>query len=329
MASSPCRLEECMAVTCMNSWVGKFHLITADTSLERMFEGLWSESQAEWQTFNDGRKSAEKLLLEPPDLFLIDNRIPDISGIELARLIKGENVYRQIPVVLLLSGADACGDLSFGELEVDDFLVLPCEDDVVRLRIMLALQRGKRSFDANPLTRLPGNTSVIKRIQQGIGRCEEFAVGYVDLDYFKSFNDKYGFSRGDEVLMMTSRLLVNSVRGTPFGQSFLGHVGGDDFVFITPFTCAEDICRGIVSSFDAIIPSFYDEKDRLAGGIRSKDRSGNERDYPLMTVSIGVTHNLGGRLKHYGQASAAASALKNLAKRNGRSGYVIDRRAYP
>ncbi|WP_416246204.1 diguanylate cyclase [Desulfocurvibacter africanus] len=329
MALSPCRLEEHMTATCADSWVGKFHLITADAGLERMLKGLWPGSQAEWQTFSEGRKSVEKLLLEPPELFLIDNRIPDISGIELARLVKGENVYRQIPVVLLLARAEAFEGVDFRELEIDDFLVLPCEAELARLRIMLALQRGKRSFDANPLTRLPGNTSIIRRIQRGIECGEEFAVGYVDLDFFKSFNDRYGFSRGDEVLMMTSRLLVNSVRGAPAKQSFLGHVGGDDFVFITPCTYAEATCRSIVSSFDAIIPSFYDEKDRLAGGIRSKDRSGNERDYPIMTVSIGVTHNLGGRLKHYGQASAAASALKTLAKQNGKSGYVVDRRAYP
>lgn len=318
-----------MTATCTDSWIGKFYLITSDDGLEQMLKGLWSGSQAEWRTFREGRKSVEKLLLEPPELFLIDNRIPDISGIELARLVKGENVYRQIPVMLLLPKAEAVAGFDFRDLEVDDFLVLPCEVELARSRIMLALQRGKRSFDANPLTRLPGNTSIIRRIQRGIECGEEFAVGYVDLDFFKSFNDKYGFSRGDEVLMMTSRLLANSLRGAQASKRFVGHVGGDDFVFIAPYTEAEAVCRSIISSFDAIIPSFYDDKDRLSGGIRSKDRSGNERDYPIMTVSIGVTHNLGGRLKHYGQASAAASALKSLAKQSGKSWYVLDRRAYP
>lgn len=318
-----------MTTTYMEPWAGRFYLITADAGLEGTLKGLWPEWQITWLTFREGCKSVERLLLEPPDLFLIDNRIPDIPGVELARLVKGENVYRQIPVVLILSLEDISAGLDLSELEVDDFLALPCDSGLVRARILLALQRAKRSFDANPLTRLPGNTSIIRRIQRGIECGEEFAVGYVDLDYFKSFNDKYGFSRGDEVLMMTSRLVVNSLRAASASKRFAGHVGGDDFVFVVPFRDAEGICRSIVTAFDAIIPSFYDEQDRLAGCIRSKDRQGDSKNFPIMTVSIGVTHNLGGRLKHYGQASAAAAALKGLAKHNGRSGYVVDRRTLP
>lgn len=318
-----------MTTACMEPWVGKFYLITADAGLERTLGNLWPEEQAAWLTFRDGRKSIEKLLMEPPDLFLIDNRAPDIPGVEVARLVKGENVYRQIPVMLILSLSDIAAGFDLSEIEVDDFLALPCDTGLARTRILLTIQRAKRSFDANPLTRLPGNTSIIRRIQRGIECGEEFAMGYVDLDHFKSFNDKYGFSRGDEVLMMTSRLVVNSLRSVPAGKRFVGHVGGDDFVFVVPFRDAEDICRRIVAAFDAIIPSFYDEQDRLAGCIRAKDRQGQGREFPLMSVSIGVTHNLGGRLRHYGQASAAAAALKGLAKQEGRSRYVIDRRTLP
>lgn len=318
-----------MTTTFIEPWAGKFHLITADEGLERVLKSLWPDSQTAWLTLHEGRKSMERLLMEPPDLFLIDNRIPDIPAVDLAKLVKGENVYRQIPVMLLLALEDVPTLENMSDVEVDDFLVLPCDASLARLRIELTLQRSRRSFDANPLTRLPGNTSIIRRIQRGIESGEEFAVGYVDLDHFKSFNDKYGFSRGDEVLMMTSRLVVNSLRGVPAPKRFVGHVGGDDFVFIAPLQDAEDICRGIAETFDAIIPSFYDEQDRITGRILSKDRQGQAQEFPLMTVSIGVTHNRGGRLRHYGQASAAAAALKGLAKQNGRSGYVIDRRTHP
>ncbi|MFW6324163.1 MAG: GGDEF domain-containing protein, partial [Desulfovibrionales bacterium] len=201
--------------------------------------------------------------------------------------------------------------------------------EVARSRISLALHRSIRELDANPLTKLPGNTSIIHRIQELIERREDFALAYVDLDHFKSFNDKYGFSRGDEVLMMTARVIVNTIRSMLGVSGFVGHVGGDDFVFILPPDIAEDACRRILENFDGIVPHFYDAEDRRRGKIVSVDRQGREQEFSLMTVSIGVVLNRNGNLEHYGQASQTAMNLKKKAKENPKSSYVVDRRRTP
>jgi len=159
-----------------------------------------------------------------------------------------------------------------------------------------------------------------------IDRQEDFALAYADLDYFKSFNDKYGFSRGDEVLMMSARIIVNTIRGFTGVRSFVGHVGGDDFVFILPPDKVELACQHIVENFDSIVPHFYDEEDRAKGYIQSTDREGNMRTFPLMAISIAVVLNIGGRLKHYGEASQIAMTLKKKAKENPKSSYVLDQR---
>lgn len=302
-------------------------LLTPDPELAALFQGLWPGGEVEWTVFERGRRAMEVIFNEPPDLLVVDNRLEDIASTEVATIVKSENVYRQLPVILCLDETDLLQPWNWNELEADDFLVRPVSPVQARERVHLTLCRASRAMDANPLTKLPGNTSIIQRIQDLIDRKDDFALSYCDLDYFKSFNDKYGFSRGDEVLMMTARVIVNTIRGFTGIRTFVGHVGGDDFVFITPASIAEEACRRVVDAFDGIVPHFYDQDDRDRGSIVSTDRQGEVRTFPLMALSIAVVFNTGGRLKHFGEASAIAMGLKKKAKENPKSCYVLDRRS--
>ncbi|MGE4553226.1 MAG: diguanylate cyclase, partial [Desulfovibrionaceae bacterium] len=291
---------------------------------------LWWPGSMEVTVFPRGKPALERILLDPPDLLILEQRLPDTTGKQILELIKGENVYRQVPVILCLDEGDMEYPWDWTDVEADDFLLRPYSPVEVRDRVNLTLCRALRSLDANPLTRLPGNTTIIQRLQGLIDRKADFGLGYCDLDYFKSFNDKYGFSRGDEVLMMAARVVVNTVkRYKPLGEvrPFVGHVGGDDFVFMVHASQAEDCCRQIIKSFDDIVPSFYDADDRRRGYIHSVDRQGREQNFPLMAVSIAVVFNTNGKLTHYGEASSVAVGLKKKAKENPKSSYVLDQRA--
>jgi GGDEF domain-containing protein len=303
-----------------------FFLVTADPVLEGELRALWPEEEVRWTSFERGTSALECLFCNPPDLLVVDERLPDLQGTDLVQLIKGENVYRQLPVVLCLDGVESLQDQPFDMLEIDDFLMKPVRPAIARGRLVLAYHRATRELDASPLTKLPGNTSIIHKIQELIDREEDFALAYIDLDHFKSFNDKYGFSRGDEVLLMTARVIVNSIRGFMGANTFVGHVGGDDFVFIVPPDKAEIACRQVLDNFDSIVPCFYDEEDRVRGAIHSVDRQGKEQVFPLMAISIAVVFNLDGRLKHSGEASQIAMNLKKVAKKNPKSCYVLDQR---
>lgn len=301
-------------------------ILSPDLELVEMLKALWGAEWMEFMVFDRGRGAIEFLFNDPPDLLVVDNRLEDISGSEVANLVKSENVYRQLPVVLVLEHEDMDSPWDWTTVEVDDFLVRPFTPSEARDRINLTLCRAMRALDANPLSKLPGNTSIIQRIQHLIDKREDFALAYCDLDYFKSFNDKYGFSRGDEILMMTARVIVNTIKGFGGSGNFVGHVGGDDFVFIMPPERVEEACQRIVQSFDSIVPNFYDADDRKQGKITSTDRQGDVREFPLMAVSIAVVFNIDGRLEHYGEASAIAMSLKKKAKENPKSCYVLDRR---
>lgn len=301
-------------------------LLSPDPELAALFRSLWDASEMEWTVIEQGRRAMEIIFNEPPDILLVDNRLQDIPSLDVAAIVKSENVYRQLPVILCLDAGDLAEGWNWNEIEADDFLVRPITPQEARERVHLTLCRASRAMDANPLTKLPGNTSIISRIQDLIDRKDDFALAYCDLDHFKSFNDKYGFSRGDEVLMMSARVIVNTIRSFPGVKSFVGHVGGDDFVFIVPARIAEEACKRVVAAFDDIVPHFYDADDRDRECIISTDRQGEVRTFPLMAVSIAVVFNTGGRLKHYGEASAIAMGLKKKAKENPKSSYVLDRR---
>lgn len=302
-------------------------LVSPDESLKELLCSIWPEDVLDFTTYSEAKGAVEHLFNDPPDLLIVDNRLADVSAAELARLVKSENVYRQLPVIVCLDDADLQNPWDWNKVEVDDFLIRPFFKPVVRERVNLTLCRALRALDANPLSKLPGNTSIIQRIQTLIDRKQDFALAYCDLDYFKSFNDKYGFSRGDEVLMMSARIIVNTVKSFVGEQTFVGHVGGDDFVVITSPDIVEEVCQRIIFSFDGIVPNFYDMEDRKRKSIVSTDRQGNIQTFPLMAISIAVVFNINGKLKHYGEASAIAMGLKKKAKEDPKSSYVLDRRS--
>jgi diguanylate cyclase (GGDEF)-like protein len=214
-------------------------------------------------------------------------------------------------------------------MPIDDYLHRPLNDRDVLARVSMVFARAERVRDANPLTRLPGNYSIMKQIQARIDTGDHFEVAYVDLDNFKSFNDKYGFLRGDDIIKITTRLLTNSVRKIQSAEAFVGHVGGDDFVFIVPPEDMAHVCQEVIRNFDLIVGDFYDEEDRAKGCIESTNRKGEKETFPLVSLSIAVVTNEHRPIKHIGEVSAIAAEVKKLVKMMPGSNYHKDLRGSP
>ena len=293
-----------------------------------MLKDLWPQTMVRWLFFASGREAAGALLAFPPHLLICSLTLPDgMSGFDIAKILKDENVYSQIPVVLCLTPEEMEAERNWSDLAVDDFFEFPSPVPKIKARLEMVRNRAVRTLDANPLTHLPGNTSIIRCTQGFIEQHKDFAFGYCDLDYFKPFNDAYGFSRGDEVLMMTARVIFNSIQALALPFSFVGHIGGDDFVFIVPVDAAEVACEKIIATFDDIVPRFYDDEDRQNRCIVSIDRKNKPCSFPLMGLSIAVVFNREGSISHYAEASNIAMSLKKKAKMNSSSTYVFDRRS--
>jgi len=236
--------------------------------------------------------------------------------------LKQDPMYTRF-VILALVEADLLPTMNWQNFPADDYLALPLNHEELLARLRLNLTRSQRHMDANPLTRLPGNHAIMREVQGRLETGIPFIAGYFDIDHFKAFNDKYGFSRGDEVLRMTARLLVTMVQR--HGPGFVGHVGGDDFIFLSS-SRPEAVCGDIVQAFDGIAGRFYDEEDRLQGGIRVLGRRDVEQVFPLMSCSIAVVDTAFSKVRHLADVAARTAEIKKHLKSVGGSLYLVDRR---
>lgn len=260
-----------------------------------------------------------------PDLIIIaDGDINDRVISSVSSNLKSDPLFNHLPVLVLLDEIRL--ESNPGNPFFDDYITIPFKGDDLLLRCHLCIKRSKKILEINPLTKLPGNITIIKEIQKRIDDDIPFALAYVDIDFFKPFNDKYGFSRGDEVIRLLGRLLTNVVKMRSEDHGFVGHVGGDDFVFIIPPEHIETVCEETIRYFDSMIPSFYDPPERDKGFIEATDREGNKKIFPFLGLSIGVAHNRYREFSHYGQASEIATELKIFAKKFNGSCYKVDRR---
>jgi GGDEF domain-containing protein len=207
----------------------------------------------------------------------------------------------------------------------DDFLKQNMEEWEKLLRLETVIRRAERDVSVHPTTRLPGTAMIERDIAARLNASESFAVCYADIDNFKEFNDRYGYAHGDRVILLTSKILRDVVKAfAPTG--FLGHIGGDDFIFNVPLDIFEACCREIISIFDTLIPFQYSEEDRKAGFFWGKDRRGQLHRIALMTLSIGVVTNHHRKFTHPAQVGELATEMKAYAKTKQGSIYVVDRR---
>ncbi len=181
-------------------------------------------------------------------------------------------------------------------------------------------------LDANPLTRLPGGVAIEEVLKVKLAEEAPLAFCLFDLRHFKGFNDRYGYARGNEVILATAEIIREAVREHGGEGDFIGHIGGDDFVLITGPGRHEIICDAVIEAFDRKIQAFYDLEDRQRGFIQGATRTGQVVSFPIMTLSIAVVTNQQRKLKSHIQVGEIAAEMKNFAKTFSKSTYVVDRR---
>ncbi|MGH8188545.1 MAG: diguanylate cyclase, partial [Steroidobacteraceae bacterium] len=177
--------------------------------------------------------------------------------------------------------------------------------DVLRLITEQQLQSAKHS---NPLTLLPGNAAVRSCIDRLLENHKRFVVAHFDLDSFKPYNDVYGYAHGDQVILHLAGLLksVFSAR-----LDFVGHVGGDDFLVVMRSADWRERVIRTLERFSATVSNFYSPEHAREGHIMANDRDGQQRKYPLLTVSVAA---LDSETTGAGSADAIAHLLAHVKK---------------
>ncbi|MDH5235332.1 MAG: diguanylate cyclase [Gemmatimonadota bacterium] len=260
-----------------------------------------------------------------PRLVLVDARNHPVAALKMCRRLKQDSFTGIVPVVLATRAEDLAFAAAF-DAGADEVLREGVSDHEVTLRLDALLRRSDRDTFVHPSTRLPGTIEIEQEIMRRIDARAPFAVCYADLDHFKEFNDRYSYYDGDRVIRILSKILHDVVKGTCGEGGFVGHIGGDDFIFVIPVDLVSETCAEIVAVFDTLVPYQYSEQDRRAGYYFGKDRRGQLHKVPLMTLSIGVVTNERRQFTHAGQVSELATEMKSYAKSLYGSVFSVDRR---
>lgn len=273
----------------------------------------------------DGDELLALSLRGRPRVVVFDARQGHDEAFGALNRLKSDSYTGVVPCVVLTSDDDELFAAAFraGADEVMRESMQPSEA-VTRLDAML--RRSDRDLVVHPSTRLPGAVEIEAEITRRLTQNKLFATCYADLDHFKEFNDRYSYYEGDRVIRILAKILHDVVKGLCLDEGFVGHIGGDDFIFVIPIVAVGEACAEIVNVFDTLIPYQYSEQDRRAGYFFGKDRRGQLHRVPLMTVSIGVVTNERRHFTHAAQVSELATEMKSYAKTLPGSVYSIDRR---
>lgn len=194
--------------------------------------------------------------------------------------------------------------------------------NIKNLLIKIAEEQVLIATHMNPLTGLPGNALIKESLIETLHHQQQFSVLYADLDHFKAYNDVYGFSRGDDLIRETAKILNKSVLLKQKEKAFIGHIGGDDFIAILPHHQYRSVCDSIIQEFSLAISDFYDEEDLKNGYVVAKNRKGIVEEIPLTAISIAVITNQHTHFPSIEEISEEATRVKGICKRSKDSCYL-------
>ncbi len=276
---------------------------------------------------HDGEEAMELARQLRPEAVLLDVMMPGLDGYEVCKRLRSDPRTSHSAVIMLTAkslSADTVLGLTAG---ADDYIAKPFDPPELVARVRAALRRSRQLRDISPLTGLPGNSEITRRLDELITGGADFALAHLDLDRFKSYNDRYGFLRGDDAIRAAADVMADAVAASPSELKFLGHVGGDDFVVIIDPAHVEEFCVDVIERFARRAPELYDASDRERGFIEVDDRRGQGRKVGIMTISIGVATTSLRAISSRGEAASTAAEMKEAAKLDeGVSSYRIDQR---
>lgn len=300
-----------------------------DDQVLRLVKRVLERAGFECVTVNNGRAAHEAAVELRPDIILLDLMLGDVTGDEIMNELREDFRTRLIPVVFLTvrdSLKDKVEHLLSG---ADDYVTKPFVPEELVARLRAVMTRATTARGLSPLTGMSGNSDILREITRRLAHGQRFAVLYPDIDTFKSYNDHYGFLRGDDVIKTLATIILEVLEENHSPQHFAGHVGGDDFVILTEPKLAEAIASEITKRFDAAIPALYDPIDRKHGWIECEERSGNILRSPMVSVSIGVVMVEPASYSSAAAVASRAAEVKGVAKRMPGSKWVLDRRRPP
>jgi DNA-binding response OmpR family regulator len=239
----------------------KILIIEDDLDVAEMLNAYFRVQGYEVFTVNWGEDGVRSCQTVHPDLVILDIRLPDIDGYEVARRLRSDRRTAEVPIIFLTEKRDRSDRLQGLELGADDYITKPFDVQELRLRVRNALKRVSQGSLTNPVTGLPEGALVDEKISEVLGK-DGVAVLFVSIDNMVSFREAYGFVASDDVLRAISLMIVNTMREISRPEDFLGHISGTDFILVLPPSNLTALSEKLRIRLEQSVEYFYPIKDR-------------------------------------------------------------------
>ena len=262
-------------------------IVEDDFDISNMLNIYFSGQDFEVSVAARGSEALEKTRHELPHLIVLDIMLPDIDGYEVCRQLRMNMRTSHIPVIFLTQRDERSDKLAGLELGADDYITKPFDIEELKLRVQNAIGRSERESLTDPRSGLPAGRMIEDQLRKII-RQPDWAFMDLQINHLEAFKEAYGFVAADDVLRFTAMLFNEVLDEVGNDTDFVGHPGGGNFVVITSEASAGDVEKGLRERFSTEVLSHYNFMDRDQGYIVATNNSGEERQAPLMQLSIGV-----------------------------------------
>lgn len=310
----------------MSAGKKKVLLAEHEAGIAEIIQYLLKAWDYEIVTIAKGSAVLDAVRREQPDIIIINWGLPDMDGLKVSKVLKEDFLTAHIPIIVLIEKKQIRKKMLEIEQGVDDYLANPPDPIDLEVRMELALRRTSHQLYANALTKLPGNKQIEKAIHARMDEKKLFSVAYYDIDNFKSFNDKYGYMKGDSVIRHVAYIIATTVKRYGNQHDFVGHIGGDDFVVVTTPDKDRMIASESILAFNRAMHFHYSKDDRERTYIVSKDRRGNVMNMPLMSISIAIANNKYFPIKNMVELMETITEIKSYLKTLPGSNFLVNRR---
>lgn len=262
-----------------------------------------------------------------PTLIIINEDKINIDTIGMCRRIRENEDNRATPIIVISSNLNKEHRLKILDTAVEYYIKKPIDIDYLYYTIKNLVKLIYVNRGVSPLTGLPGNMQIEAELKRRLRKKTGFSILYFDLDNFKAYNDIYGFLKGDEIIKLTARIIQRNIHDIDVEDSFIGHIGGDDFVAIVSSQIDfERICQNIIIEFDYEILEYFSNEDSENGYMEITNRKGVLEQFPLVSLSIGVVVVEKGNYRNIIEIAEVGAQVKHVAKTTQGSTYIINRR---
>lgn len=303
----------------------EIYIIDDDESSLPIFKELFRDDK-EFKFIGVKTEEIDVALKNIPFLIVINEDAIDRDVVQVCKKIRTDEDNKITPIIVVSSNNDRNHRLDVLGESVEYYIKKPVDTDYLYFTIKNLNRLLKINRRISALTGLPGNVQIHAELKKRISNKGEFSVLYLDLDNFKAYNDVYGFLKGDEIIEFTAQTTSRCIHEEFIDGSFVGHIGGDDFIAIVPSIEVDKVCQSIIATFDKEVKKFFTDDDIDRGYIEVANRKGVIEQFPLTSISIGVVLGEKGRFSNILEIGEIGAQVKHLAKSIPGSSYAVDRR---